>query len=220
MGGGEDVKLREDQQGAETVSLRYVRVFGFLVALMVIPIDERSKGGRKLSRKNVDQNVQEEAKIAAIDPATSFLEMRTWMDKTSTTFFGHESSKIAPLLEPFAAVLQREIRAVGLHYYPPPLTMGGGENVNIREDRQGPEMGLRVFNGKEKFPSGNPLGTLLALGITLGAIHFVAVLVIFSLLFLPLSRSFLLMRCTCSSLQLFKIYLNDTEHGSVTLILN
>ncbi|KAK4791494.1 hypothetical protein SAY86_031907 [Trapa natans] len=69
--------------------------------------------------------------------------------------------------------------------------MGGGENVNIREDRQGPEMGLRVFNGKEKFPSGNPLGTLLALGITLGAIHFVAVLVIFSLLFLPLSRSFL-----------------------------
>ncbi|KAK4790443.1 hypothetical protein SAY86_017747 [Trapa natans] len=71
--------------------------------------------------------------------------------------------------------------------------MGGGKSVKLSEDQQGAETGLRVFDGKEEFPSGNSFDTLLALGIWLGAIHFDAVLVLFSLLFLSFSRALLVL---------------------------
>ncbi|KAI3409613.1 uncharacterized protein J3R85_019089 [Psidium guajava] len=48
-----------------------------------------------------------------------------------------------------------------------------------------------VFNGREQFPASNVLHTVTALLIWLGAIHFDAVLVLFSLLFLPLSKALL-----------------------------
>ncbi|KAI6700291.1 hypothetical protein NL676_014615 [Syzygium grande] len=50
---------------------------------------------------------------------------------------------------------------------------------------------FRVFNGREQFPSSNVLHTVTALLIWLGAIHFDAILVLFSLLFLPLSKALL-----------------------------
>ncbi|KAI6671639.1 hypothetical protein NL676_006524 [Syzygium grande] len=63
-----------------------------------------------------------------------------------------------------------------------------GEESEIDEDR--PEK-LRVFNGREEFPSSNIWHAIVALGIWLGAIHFVAVLVVFSLLFLSPSKALL-----------------------------
>ncbi|GKV21856.1 hypothetical protein SLEP1_g31794 [Rubroshorea leprosula] len=48
--------------------------------------------------------------------------------------------------------------------------------------------GYREFRGRDKFPSTTFL-TILALSIWLGAIHFNAFLVLFSLFFLPLSKS-------------------------------
>ncbi|KAI3426627.1 uncharacterized protein J3R85_009825 [Psidium guajava] len=52
-------------------------------------------------------------------------------------------------------------------------------------------MKLKVFNGREEFPSSNIWHTMVALGIWLGAIHFVALLVLFSLLFLSPSKALL-----------------------------
>ncbi|KAL3720683.1 hypothetical protein ACJRO7_005490 [Eucalyptus globulus] len=50
---------------------------------------------------------------------------------------------------------------------------------------------LRVFNGREEFPSSNILHAIVVLGIWLGAIHLNAVLVLFSLLFLSPSKALL-----------------------------
>lgn len=63
-----------------------------------------------------------------------------------------------------------------------------GEESKVGEDRQ---KKLRVFNGREEFPSPNIWHTMVALGIWLGGIHFVAVLVLFSLLFLSPSNALL-----------------------------
>ncbi|KAL3720682.1 hypothetical protein ACJRO7_005489 [Eucalyptus globulus] len=63
-----------------------------------------------------------------------------------------------------------------------------GEESKVGEDRQ---KKLRVFNGREEFPSSNIWHTMVALGIWLGGIHFVAVLVLFSLLFLSPSNALL-----------------------------
>lgn len=63
-----------------------------------------------------------------------------------------------------------------------------GEESKVGEDQQ---KKLRVFNGREEFPSSNIWHTMVALGIWLGGIHFVAVLVLFSLLFLSPSNALL-----------------------------
>lgn len=63
-----------------------------------------------------------------------------------------------------------------------------GEESKVGEDRQ---KKLRVFNGREEFPSSNIWHTTVALGIWLGGIHFVVVLVLFSLLFLSPSNALL-----------------------------
>lgn len=59
-------------------------------------------------------------------------------------------------------------------------------------DQQDANNTMRVFNGKEEFPSSNICHTLVALAIWLGAIHFNVALVIVSLLFLSPSKALLL----------------------------
>ncbi|KAF8011240.1 hypothetical protein BT93_J1750 [Corymbia citriodora subsp. variegata] len=63
-----------------------------------------------------------------------------------------------------------------------------GEASQVAEDSL---KKLRVFNGREEFPSSNILHTILAFGIWLGAIHFDTMLVLSSLLFLSPSRALL-----------------------------
>ncbi|XP_030468682.2 diacylglycerol O-acyltransferase 2D-like [Syzygium oleosum] len=66
--------------------------------------------------------------------------------------------------------------------------MVGDESVMNRQQQTEK---FRVFNGREQFPSSSVLHTVTALLIWLGAIHFDAILVLFSLLFLPLSKALL-----------------------------
>ncbi|XP_048335214.1 diacylglycerol O-acyltransferase 2D [Ziziphus jujuba] len=59
------------------------------------------------------------------------------------------------------------------------------EETNVKKE----DGGLTVFTGREELGSSVLLRTLAALGIWLGTIHFNALLVLFSLLFLPLSKA-------------------------------
>lgn len=63
------------------------------------------------------------------------------------------------------------------------MALGDGE-----KDEQEHGHGYREYRANEEFPS-NIMQAMLALGIWLGAIHFNVVLVFFSVVFLPLSKS-------------------------------
>ncbi|XP_030536013.1 diacylglycerol O-acyltransferase 2D isoform X2 [Rhodamnia argentea] len=63
-----------------------------------------------------------------------------------------------------------------------------GEESKVDEDHL---KKLRVLNGREEFPSSNLWHTMVALGIWLGAIHFVSLLVLFSFFFLSPSKALL-----------------------------
>ena len=62
--------------------------------------------------------------------------------------------------------------------------------VTVEGRERTPEPQPRVFKGREEFES-NVLHSVVALGIWLGAIHFNVALFLFSLYFLPLSKSLL-----------------------------
>jgi hypothetical protein len=62
--------------------------------------------------------------------------------------------------------------------------------VTVEGTETTPEPQPRVFKGREEFES-NVLHTVVALGIWLGIIHFNVALLLFSLYFLPLSKSLL-----------------------------
>ena len=70
-----------------------------------------------------------------------------------------------------------------------------GESFIAVEDRRRVESGMgeykegyREFKGKEEFPS-NVFYTTVALFIWLGIIHFIVLLVLFTVFFLPLTKS-------------------------------
>nr|ANN46865.1 diacylglycerol O acyltransferase 2C [Cuphea avigera var. pulcherrima] len=71
--------------------------------------------------------------------------------------------------------------------------MGEEADVKMGEHMQKGQLGSRVFNGEKDFPSSNKLKTLLAVAIWLGSMHFDALLIISSLIFLPFSKALLVL---------------------------